>query len=88
LYNSSHDSSEVILASTVPQKGSFMSTTKRNRRPAGTQGGGDQIKEEGYKSLHLQQCRNRARLATFIPIWSDDRRHFQGWETQGVEEVI
>ena len=67
--------------------GKFPTYSERLRGPkkktaavgVGAQGGGNLVR----KALKTSKHEHRAivpRLARLIPIWSDDRRHFQGWE--------
>jgi hypothetical protein len=44
---------------------------------AATHAGGN---HEGVHNPRNGKCRKALFLATLVPIWSDDRRHFQGWE--------
>lgn len=45
-------------------------------------GGKDVITESARKSTLSKQCRTEPRLTSLSPIWSDDRKHLQGWEVR------
>ena len=52
---------------------------KETAAPAGPRNGGRNA-QEAVGKLHHATCRTGRLLARFVPVWSDDRRHLQGWE--------
>jgi hypothetical protein len=54
---------------------------KKTAAPAGPRDGGKEPQESPGKG-HSQRKRFAGHLASFAPVWSDDRRHLLGWEVR------